>query len=208
MGKIEYITITDVETTGLMGPWTTDDQLIEVAALKVRLSDRAIVDQFSTLIRPHGAYQTRVVAYSEQRAWDLGAFHLSAGHFADVDPEQWAEAMTLDAALARLSSGFFQGATLAGNNVAFDVRHYQRDFALANLPWPKMDYHVIDLSSPAIYLVMAGEIEGVSLRHLAQWAGRGTQQHRALGDCLDTYAAFWAMFDFFTGGVRPVKEVP
>jgi hypothetical protein len=204
--KITHITITDIETTGLCGPNTTDDQIIEVATLKVRLADRAIVGWFSTLIKPHGTDQTVAGFFGHDPAplaWDLGQYHLDGGHFTFVDQAEWDRAMTLEAALTRLAFEFFPGATFCGNNVPFDVRHYQRDFAALNMPWPKTDYHVVDLTSPAIFLAMTGQIPGVSLRHSAKWAGRGPQKHRALEDCLDVYAVFWAMFDFYTMGMHP-----
>jgi hypothetical protein len=208
MGKITHLVFTDLETTAVKGPNTTEDQIIEVAAVKVCLADRLVVDEFTTLIQPkaNGA-QTEIVPSRDGGSWDtvwqLGKYHLDAGHFSDVSPEEWLAGMTLEAALTRLAFEFFPGATFAGNNVPFDVRHYRRDFAALGMAWPKTDYHVIDLASPAIFLAMTEEIEGVSLRHSAAWAGRPPQKHRALSDCHDAIAAFWAMFDFYTLGMHP-----
>lgn len=197
MSDIKELVFTDAETTAKCGPDTTDDQLIEVAAVRVRLADRKVISEFTTLIKPHGTYQTVFTDGAEPVAWDLGEYHVKARHFADVD---WSSGMCLAEALKVLAQDFFPGATLTGSNVPFDVRHYKRDFAAVGLDWPNTDYHMIDLSSPAIYLYMEGKIPGVSLRYTSALAGRPKQKHRALSDCYDGIAAFWAMYDFFCPG--------
>ncbi len=211
--QIEHLVFTDIETTAKDGPAFRTDQIVEVAAVKVRLAVRKVVDVFTTLIRPkENGPQTQIVpsrdGQSWDTVWDLGEYHTKAGHFQDVD---WSQGLTLDYSLRYLGDQFFPGATFAGNNVPFDLDHYQRDFKALGLPWPKTDYHRVDLASPAMFLVMGGILEGMSLRYSAAWAGRPPQKHRALSDCYDGIAVFWAMFDHFIGpkpmGAPPPPEM-
>lgn len=207
--QITHLIFTDIETTAKEGPESRADQIIEIAAATVRLSDRAVVDQFETLILPVfpgpqtlGPPEGEI--HDRQAIWDLGQYHLDAGHFRGVD---WSTGMLLPDALDTLGSRFFQdGATIAGQNPRFDLDHIRRYWEVFLWPWPKLDFHVIDLCSPALFLVMAGKTQGVSLRNIIPWAygePNRTQAHRAMGDVYDTIRVFWAMFDFYTKGLEP-----
>jgi len=221
---IEYLIFTDVETTGLKGPDTRLDAIVEVAAAKVRLADRVIVDSYQTLIRPT-AESDQVTWTADGWAWDLGKFHLDGGHFNGVD---WhgPGAVALEEAMYQIAIRFAPGATFAGQNIPFDLDHIQRDCAASEIPWPATDYHRVDLCSPAIFLVMAGATPGISLKHTRVWARDreknaglpplytkirdmafppsplSEQAHRAMADVEDAIRIFWAMADVFALGLR------
>ena len=198
--QITELTFIDVETTAIDGPAAGTDALIEIGAARVRLSDRAIVDSFECLIKPHGP-QSFNCGYGIE--WALGEYHVTAGHFAGVD---WSTGLELPHALDIMAGRFLQdGATIAGQNPGFDLRHFRRDWP-ETWAWPKLDYHVIDLCSPALFLVMAGIVPGVSLRNVIPWAygePNHKQAHRAMGDVRDAIQVFWAMFDYYTTGSTP-----
>jgi hypothetical protein len=213
--QIDHLVFLDIETTALKGPNSRLDAIVEIAAAKVRLRDRVIVDRFDTLIKPWGDSDQVIrcnncfAGYTRDCTgpiWNLGKYHLDAGHFAGVD---WNQGMTQDHALGILGERFLiEGATIAGQNPRFDLDHIQRDFTALGWEWPKLDYHVPDLCSPALFLVMAGKVEGVSLRNVIPWAyadPNRKQAHRAAGDVSDAIQVFWAMFDYFTRGLNPIK---
>lgn len=207
MAQIQRLTFVDIETTGLLGPSTRKDSIIEVAAAVVDLKTRAVVDQWTTLITPHGDQSgSNYLPFPFGRVdWILGDYHLKAGHFDGVD---WSTAMDWDQALKVLGARFLtEGATLAGQNPGFDADHLQRDWSALGWDWPSLDYHRIDLCSPAIFLVMAGLTEGASLRYSAKWAGCGPQRHRAMSDVNDAIRVFWAMADHFTGPKLDVFQI-
>lgn len=180
----------DIETDALAGPDADTDKIIEVAAARVDLKTRATVDEWSTLVHD-----------GRGRAPEIGAFH--AGGFAGVD---WSSGLSIVQALDTLGRCFLrEGATVAGQNPGFDLRYLRRDWETIEEygatgggpwnPWPKLDYHVIDLVSPSFMLAMTGAIPGCSLRHTAPFAGHGPQKHRALDDVRDAIAVFWMLAD-------------
>jgi DNA polymerase III epsilon subunit-like protein len=214
---ITHLIFTDVETTGKEGPNTRLDQIVELAAVKVCLADRSITDSFTALIKPT-ATSDQVVWTDGGWTWDLGKFHLDAGHFAGAD---WhgPGVLPLDEALYQFVIRFAPGATFAGQNVPFDLDHIQRDCAACGIPWPETDYHRVDICSPAIFLVMAGAVPGISLKHTRLWARDrvdvkgwactvgeartlGEQQHRAMADVYDTINVFFAVADVMTEGLK------
>ncbi len=201
--QIKELVFIDVETTAKEGPNTRRDAIIEIAAARVDLKSRAIVDSYEALIKPWGD-QSWYSPNGPDRIWLLGEYHLNAGHFAGVD---WSKAVSyLDAMLALDERFLTDGTTIAGQNPPFDLDHLRRDWAHFNWPWPNLDYHVIDLCSPALFLTMAGITGGVSLRNVIPWAYADPdrkQAHRAMGDVQDAIKVFWAMFDYFTAGTRP-----
>jgi DNA polymerase III epsilon subunit-like protein len=206
--KITHLVFVDVETTALKGPASQADAIIEVAAARVELTSRRIEDQFETLIRPWGEQSTRWGLGAGRGdipdTWKLGDFHTKAGHFDGVD---WSTAVDLDVALDVLATRFLiDGATIAGQNPGFDLDHLRRDFVNHHRPWPKLDYHVIDLVTGAMFLAMAGKVEGCSLRHVIPWAyvdPDRKQAHRAGQDVRDEIQVFFAMADQFMHGIRP-----
>lgn len=199
-----HLTFIDIETTAVAGPDADTDAIIEIAAARVELATRKTVDEWSTLVRPPRLHVSFPI-------WVLGDFH--AGRYDGVDWQR--DGITIAQALADLSGRFLTpGATIAGQNPSFDLRYLKRDwrareqlaayrFDLTNLgPWPALDYHVIDLVSPAFLLAMTGAIPGCSLRHTAPLAGRGPQRHRALDDVLDAIAVFWLLADMMAAGAQ------
>lgn len=205
---ITHLTFIDVETTG-HDPNGDTDAIIEVAISRVCLKTREVTAHFSTLITPEGSDHPHAINHPLDTGWDLGPYHIENGHFQDVD---WRHGMPLGDALKFLQvMGFEDGATIAGQNPHFDLRYLKRDFALCDRPWPALDYHIIDLCSPALFLVMNGTVPGVSLRHLIPWAygePNRKQQHRAVNDVEDTIRVFWALYDQFTGaGDDPIPYV-
>ncbi len=189
----------DIETTALTGPDAGQDAIIEIAASKLNLKTREVTVALDTLISP-GIFGERNVILQDQieldkgkPAWILGEYHAKSKHFENANFD---DGMFLLKALFELQKAL-EGATIAGQNPHFDLRYLKRDFARYKLTFPKIDYHVIDLCSPAIFLHMNGVIPGVSLRHSGPWAGCTEQAHRAGQDVKDSIQVFWKMRDYF-----------
>lgn len=200
----------DIETTALAGPDANTDAIIEIAAARVELATRK-TDAWSTLVRPSQAGEPGASPRVSFPQWVLGDFH--AGRYNDVD---WSTGLNIAQALDTLGRCFLrEGATVAGQNPGFDLRYLRRDwerleaeYAVPDLwgPWPRLDYHVIDLCSPAFLLAMTGAIPGCSLRHTAPLAGRGPQKHRALDDVRDAIAVFWMLADMMARGASEMEH--
>lgn len=199
--ELKKLVFVDCETTAKLfkpGISTCEDSIVEAAAAIVNLDTREIELEKNWLIKPHGPQS---FDKDHIRMWDLGDFHIKNGHFKDTD---WNSANEWIDVMAELSTSFLaSSATIAGQNPKFDLDHFQRDFAELNIEWPKLDYHIIDIAPAAIFLVMAGIVPGMSLRHTSKWAGCSTQKHRALDDVHDTIKVFWAMYDFYILNKKP-----
>lgn len=196
------LTFIDIETDALAGPDADTDKIIEVAAARVDLKTRAIIDSWETLVHD-----------GRGRAPTIGAFH--GDRYANAE---WRSGLSLVQTLDTLGRAFLtDGATIAGQNPAFDLRYLRRDweehdrFAVHSWeprsrplgPWPKLDYHLIDLVSPSFFLAMQGVVPGCSLRHTLPWAIPGVaQQHRAMQDVLAAIAVFWRLHDVIERGLR------
>lgn len=204
MGKITTLTFLDIETTAKEGPDSWKDSIVEVAATRIRLEDRQVLDRWDSLIKPWGDQAGRPFATAKDAgplAWELGEYHTKPGTFRGVD---WDNALDYGVVLDILRDRFLtEGATIAGWNPGFDIGHIKRDFFGAGRAWPKLDYHVIDLCPAALFLVMSGHVESVSLRNVGPWAGCPDQIHRAGPDVDNTIAVFWAMHDFYIHGRKP-----
>ncbi len=188
------LTFIDIETTAIAGPDAGTDAIIEVAAARVNLKTRAI-DAWSTLVHD-----------GRGRAPQIGAFH--GDRYARAC---WSTGLSIEQTLDTLGRCFLtKGATIAGQNPGFDLRCLRRDweeidehYATKHAnherrlgPWPQLDYHQVDLVSPAFLLAMTGAIPGCSMRHTLPIARRGvTQTHRAMQDVLDAIAVFWMLAD-------------
>lgn len=208
MAKITELVFTDIENTGLtFKPGLCQkftDEVIEVAAARVNIFTREIVDKYETIIQPQpGGRQTTKIyqnAYTQPKTiWQLSDFHIKANHFADLD---WDQGTTLKDALATLGERFFRpGATIAGQNPSYDLGHFQRDYEAMGMPFPELDYHIVDGASSAIFPYMYGETTSLSLNAMRTWAGAaGKQAHRAMGDVEDSIKVFFAMADRFKKG--------
>ena len=190
------ITFLDIETTSKSftpGPVKCFDSIVEVAAAIVNLENREIELEKNWLIQPHGPQSK--IRINEIRDWDFGEFHLKHETFKNVD---WDLGQDRKEVMLELSQNFLiPGAVVGAQNPNFDLNHLERDFAELNIEWPKLNYHIFDLASPALFLVMGGVVESPSLRHTSVWAGCSKQKHRALDDVHDTIKTFWSMYDFF-----------
>lgn len=200
VGDMKELLFIDIETTAKYGPEADKDAIIEIAASKLNLKTREVTVVLDTLITP-GIFGERNEVLQDQidfdngkPAWILGDYHTKSKHFDGVNFD---DGMYLFKALTELSK-VLEGATIAGQNPHFDLRYLKRDFMRNKLSFPKTDYHVIDLCSPAIFLHMNGVIPGVSLRHSGPWAGCTNQAHRAGQDVKDAIQVFWKMRDYFT----------
>lgn len=212
-----HLTFIDIETTALAGPDAGTDAIIEIAAARVDLATRTIVEEWSALILPPADRPSLVDADGN---WRLGDFH--AGRFDDVD---WSDGITLQSALLTLATGYEvrsgrkigegflrDGATIAGQKPSFDLEYIRRDWTMLGNAgrydrrfdaWPKLDYHVVDLCSPAFLLAMMGAIPGCSLRHTLPLARPGaTQTHRAIDDVRAEIEVFWLLADLIGVGWR------
>lgn len=190
----------DAETSALAGPDANTDKIIEVAAARVDLKTRAIVDSWETLVHD-----------GRGRAPQIGAFH--GDRYAHVN---WSTGLSLEQTLDTLGRCFLtKGATIAGQNPGFDLRYLRRDweeidehYATKHTnherrlgSWPQLDYHLIDLVSPSFFLAMQGVVPGCSLRHTLPIVRPGrAQTHRAMQDVLDTIAVFWMLADMMERG--------
>lgn len=213
--RVSALKFIDIETTALRGPDEGTDEIVEIAAATLDLERDEVVDEWSTLIKPSETVtdlkQVRIA--DGELTWKLGVFH--GRHFDGVD---WASGLTIDAALEGLAScGYLvDGATIAGQNPSFDLRHLRRDWErirryvecscpscapTTERPWPKLDYHVIDLVSPAFMLAMTGAVPGCSLRHTAPLLANSTQKHRALDDVRDAVEVFRKLARLMARGV-------
>jgi hypothetical protein len=184
----------DIETTAKHGPEAGLDGTIEIAASKLNLETREVTPILDTLVIPSmNGMQIYLKDQLADDQWILGDYHVKAKHFEGTD---WSAGLELRDVLTKLAPAM-EGATIAGQNPHFDLRYLRRDFIALGLQYPKTDYHVIDLCSPAIFLHMNGLIPGISLRHSGPWAGCTKQAHRAGQDVQDAIQVFWKMRDYF-----------
>lgn len=90
-----------------------------------------------------------------------------------------------------------RGAQMGGQNVPFDNGFLRGAYNRCGLPFPKMDYHTVDLMSLAHPLVLAGLLPGVGLQHQMRFFGLGEQRHTALDDVLaevEIYKRYMSLF--------------
>lgn len=202
-----HLTFIDIETTAVAGPDAGTDAIIEVAAAIVDLKTRETVKEWSTLVRPPRFDEPGGSPHVSFPTWVLGDFH--AGRYDGVD---WSSGLTIDHSLQVLEHVYLtKGVTVAGQKPGFDLRYLRRDWERiarddSSWPaWPALDYHEVDLVSPAFLLAMTGAIPGCSLRHTAPLAGCGPQKHRALDDVRATIAVFWMLADIVAEGHRSLS---
>lgn len=183
MKEIKQLLFLDCETTGLD---ETTDEIVEVAGALVDLQTREVMAHCSHLVQ-----HTKPIGFQPER-WE--AFN-------------WNEAWPLHEAMTNLAH-LMNGQTIAGQNPGFDVRFIRAAMARCGIPYPETDYHLVDVSSMAIPLVMAKRVEGISLRHTRLWAGcTGEQTHRAFGDVVDTIEVFFKLCDTFNLGLATQHEL-
>lgn len=201
MSRIELLDLVfvDVETSGL-DPAKHD--LLEVAAVRVNPFFEVGIRYWSKVIPPDGWLER-----ADSKALKVCGYEESA----------WADAAPLSTALDRLST-VLDGAVVCGHNVQFDLAFLRSGYELAGLPFPAVDYHVIDTSALTWLLCAAGQAKALSLD--AACAALGIERpspHRALADayaCLEvakrmrareaTAARFMDSLRAMGGSWRPV----
>lgn len=178
MSKINTITFIDVETTGL-DPET--DSILEICWGKVAVTKNcpvAAVEWGGGLVSP--SKNPHPLLYT---AWQPERFFGA----------DWDQSKPLAMRLGELRTCLY-GSAIGGQNPLFDIGFLRAGYRNVGGEMPKhpdIDYHVIDVSSMAIPLLLRGEVEGVSLRSTRLWAGlTGEQSHRAMGDVEDTIVVF------------------
>lgn len=175
MSKIDSITFIDVETTGLDSEL---DSILEVCWAKVAIPSLEVVHSGGGLVSPNK--NPHPFLYT---AWKPERFNGA----------NWAFAEPLHRRLLDLRACMLDSA-IGGQNPMFDIGFLRTGYHHIGCEMPKhpeIDYHVIDVSSMAIPLLLRGEVEGVSLRSTRLWAGlTGEQSHRAREDVDDTIEVF------------------
>lgn len=207
--RVQRLQFVDIETTALDGPDAGTDEIIEIAAATLDLELDEITSSWSTLVAP-SRFSSLLQFDPMFGQWHLGEFH--GDRFAGVN---FQAGLAIDVALESLAEqGYLAaGSTIAGQNPGFDLRHLRRDWEHvaevaacggdhSRAPWPRLDYHVIDLVSPAFMLAMTGAVPGCSLRHTAPLlANTRTQKHRAMDDVLDAVEVFRKLARIMARGV-------
>lgn len=158
----EYCTI-DLETTGLMPSF---DEIIEFAGVKVR--EGKIIDQFSTLIKPHepiDSFITQLTGITNEMLIDQPSFGDIAPNIIDFLGDQ----------------------VLMGHNVHFDI-----NFLYDNLK----DYIGTPLENDFVDLMrltrrVLPDLPNHKLKTIAKWFSiEPSGYHRALDDCYTTLHCF------------------
>ena len=158
-----HLAFIDCETTGLN---PSRHELIEIAVLRVDAHTLDVVGEIELRIAP-------------QRVEDAEPDAMAVNGYS---PEAWSSAVSLDDAL-RLVGPLLEGATLAGQNVAFDRKFLDAAWTQTGVTPPTLDYHVLDTVSLAWPLLSAGLIEGLSLNKVCAHLGIARPSpHRAIGD--------------------------
>lgn len=161
--RVSAITFVDLETTGL--DWRRHE-ILEIGVIRADATTLELIAQCDVRVSPERLDD------ASPEALEVAGFSLA----------EWVEASTLDVALARVAP-LFEGALVAGHNVAFDWGFLEEGFRREELPLPDVDYHRLDTASLAWPLVATGELQSLSLQSVAAYLGldRPTP-HRALAD--------------------------
>ena len=157
------ITFVDLETTGLD---FRRHEILEIGVIRADAKTLEVVAQCDVRVSP-------------ERLGDASPEALAIAGFS---LEEWAEASTLEVALARVAP-LFEGALVAGHNVGFDWAFLEEAFRQEELPLPEVDYHRLDTASLAWPLVATGELRSLSLDSVAAYLGLARPSpHRAMAD--------------------------
>jgi DNA polymerase-3 subunit epsilon len=157
------ITFVDIETTGLD---FRRHEILEIGVIRVDAKTLEVIAQCDVRVSPER------LDLASPEALAVSGFSLAA----------WAEASTLEVALARVAP-LFEGALVAGHNVGFDWAFLEEAFRREALPLPDVAYHRLDTVSLAWPLVATGELRSLSLDSVAAYLGlERPSPHRALAD--------------------------
>ncbi len=166
-----HLIFLDVETTGAE---PTRDRIIEIGAMRIDGRSLAAVDG------PGCEWN----AVDQKVQFDDSLMTPQAAEINGYKRENWAKAVPLPRALDALDL-LAEGAILAGHNVAFDRNFLFAECARLHRAPPRFDgYRVVDTASLAWPLVLAGEIETMSIAKVASRFGLELPPHNALGDVL------------------------
>lgn len=170
----------DVETGGLDAK---NDALLEVAAVCVFGDTPASV--IHRYVLPVGNITPR--------ARELNGY----------DEDVWRErgAVPLKNAVRDLAA-FFKAcgekAFFCGHNPRFDYDFLTRAFARVRRPFPATDYHLLDTASLAVPLLLAGDVESLSLKSLCEFMGTIPQpDHSAINDVRATLSLFHGLIGLY-----------
>lgn len=155
----ESYVVVDTETTGLSAE---QNEIIEIAAIKVK--DCIIVDQFSTLVKPHGTISSRITKIT------------------GITNEMVSDAPSFDEITADFLS-FIEDMPIVGHNVSFDLKFI--NCSLQRIGFDFLSNETFDTLSLARKAFP--EMENHKLQTLAEELSidSGTA-HRALADCHTT----------------------
>lgn len=153
----------DCETTGLD---PVRHELIEVAAIRVHPQTLVVESEVAIKVRP-------------ERIEDADPEALRINGYSE---EAWADAVSLDEAMAQLAP-VLGGAMLAGHNVAFDRGFLDAAWKRVGHRPENLDHHLLDTATLAWPLLSSGMLDSVSLTPVCKHLGieRG-EEHWALDD--------------------------
>lgn len=153
----------DCETTGLD---PARHELIEVAVLRVHPQTLVVEAEVALKVRP-------------ERIEDADPEALRINGYSE---EAWADAISLDEAMAQLAP-VLEGAMLAGHNVAFDRGFLDAAWRRVGRRPENIDHHLLDTATLAWPLLSSGTLDSVSLTPVCKHLGieRG-EEHWALDD--------------------------
>ncbi len=161
--SVSAIAFVDLETTGLD---FRKHEILEIGVIRADARTLEIVAQCDVRVCPERLENASTEALA----------------IAGYSFENWAEASTLEVALARVAP-LFESALVAGHNVGFDWAFLEEAFRREELPLPEVDYHRLDTASLAWPLVATGELSSLSLSAVAALFGlERPSPHRALAD--------------------------
>ena len=175
----------DTETTGL-DPFK-GDRIIEVACALVSMETLEVTDTW------------QAICDDIHDNIGIGEYHANAGTFKGVD---W----SLGIPRKQVMGGLFQrmqGALVIGQNLSFDMKFLRNEAKLLGLEFPKTGRQIdtVPMSFPLMWM---GITQDLKLESTRKWASReGKQEHRAMGDVLDTVAVFAKIMRVFQGGAVP-----
>ncbi|ACY13394.1 3'-5' exonuclease [Haliangium ochraceum] len=153
----------DCETTGLD---PERHEILEIAAIRVHPQTLDEERELVLRVRPERLED------ADPEALEVNGYRRRA----------WADAVSLGDAMAELAP-MLEGAVLAGHNVAFDRRFLEAAWDCVGHRPENLDHHALDTAALAFPLLMAGEIDSLSLTPVCAHLGvlRG-EEHWAFDD--------------------------
>jgi DNA polymerase-3 subunit epsilon len=194
MSELCPLIFMDTETTGLN---PEEHELIEIALKRLDPKTLEVMGSYHVLVLPSVPPTPEVAAINgyDETKWK------AQGAKPNLETEDFEKMEAL-----------LQGATPAGQNPSFDMSFLRAAWAAVfehgslQVPFPKMDYHQLDLAALAWPLYVAGVLPGLSLRHTRKLFGLpGEQEHRAMADVDDSIAVYKAMLKLYAPAVASLS---